>query len=54
MTRDTFDGDTGTGRGYIAKVDELTKNHREGDKENLPGFMPEMPYSDFCPVKFFF
>ena len=55
MTRDTFvvkiDGDTG--RRYIAKADEFTKNHREGDKENLSGFMPEMPDSDYCPVKSF-
>ena len=40
---------------YVQKiVDELTKNHRENDKENCgDGFMPEMPGNPLCPVKSF-
>ncbi|CAG2208062.1 unnamed protein product [Mytilus edulis] len=30
--------------------DELTKNHRESDKELVSGVMPESPGSVYCPV----
>jgi hypothetical protein len=42
-----------TGRRYVMKkVDELTKNRREMDRENISGHMPEdreMP--EYCPVR---
>ena len=31
-------------------IDELTKNHREDDKEKTSAIMPENPGSEFCPV----
>ena len=44
-----------TGRGYVMKkVDELTKNRWEMDRENISGHMPEdreMP--EYCPVRNF-
>ena len=44
-----------TGRRYVMKkVDELTKNRREMDRENISGHMPEdreMP--EYCPVRNF-
>ena len=44
-----------TGRRYVMKkVDELTKNRRELDRENISGHMPEdreMP--EYCPVRNF-
>ena len=44
-----------TGRRYVMKkVDELTKNRREMDSENISGHMPEdreMP--EYCPVRNF-
>ena len=54
MTKDTFVIRiySVTGRRYVMKkVDELTKNRREMDKENISGHMPEdreMP--EYCPV----
>ena len=46
--------DAKTGREYVSKaVDELTKNHREGDKESSSGYMPENPEDPLCPVKSF-
>lgn len=39
---------------YVKKVkDELTKNHKDLDKEIITGFMPEIPGNDLCPVKSF-
>jgi hypothetical protein len=38
----------------MKKVDELTKNRREMDRENISGHMPEdreMP--EYCPVRNF-
>jgi hypothetical protein len=44
-----------TGRRYVMKkVDELTNNRREMDRENISGHMPEdreMP--EYCPVRNF-
>ena len=53
MTKDSFvlEVDADTGNKYIAKKNKYTKNHREKDHENLPGFMPEMPDSESCPVQ---
>ena len=54
MTKDTFVIRiySVTGRRYVMKkVDELTKNRREMDRENISGHMPEdreMP--EYCPV----
>ncbi|XP_056011254.1 uncharacterized protein LOC125681899 [Ostrea edulis] len=31
-------------------MDEMTKNHRENDKENIPPIIPEIPDSAYCPV----
>ena len=53
MTVDTFcvETDSDTGRRYVSKkVDELAKNHREADKDNIEGFMPENPGNNICPV----
>jgi hypothetical protein len=53
MTVDTFcvETDSDTGRRYVSKkVDELTKNHREADKENIGGFMPEIAENNICPA----
>ena len=42
------------GQSNVCKTsDELTKNHRENDRENLSGLMSEIPDSDLCPVKSF-
>lgn len=39
---------------YVMKTtDELMKNHRENDKENYSGVMPESPGSPYCPVASF-
>jgi hypothetical protein len=46
MTKDTFVIRiySVTGRRYVMKkVDELTKNRREMDRENISGHMPEDP-----------
>ena len=57
MTKDTFVIRiySVTGRRYVMKkVDELTKNRREMDRENISGHMPEdreMP--EYCPVRNF-
>ncbi|XP_066931350.1 uncharacterized protein [Clytia hemisphaerica] len=55
MNKDTFVVQTGAdGTRYVCQaVDELTKNHRENDKEATSGFMPEIPNSNLCPVKSF-
>ena len=55
MTKSTFDIKTDSdGHEYVFKVlDELTKNHRESDKENCSEFMPEIPGSELCPVSSF-
>ena len=54
MTKYTFKVlfDQESGLKYVSKaVDELTKNHRENDKENGgDGYMPEMPGNPLCPV----
>ncbi|XP_064611757.1 uncharacterized protein LOC135475751 [Liolophura sinensis] len=43
-----------TGLKYVHKaVDELTKNHRACDKDNVSGFMPEEPDSLMCRVPLF-
>ncbi|XP_069105383.1 uncharacterized protein [Argopecten irradians] len=34
-------------------IDELSKNHRENDKEITSGLMPESPGSLYCPVASF-
>ena len=57
MTKDTFVIRiySVTGRRYVMKkVDELTKNRREMDRENISGHMPEdreMP--EYCPIRNF-
>lgn len=39
---------------YVKKVkDEITKNHKDVDKEIITGFMPEIPGNSLCPVKSF-
>ncbi|XP_071135474.1 uncharacterized protein KIAA1958-like [Mytilus edulis] len=53
MTKCTFTikTDIKTGLKYVTKAkDELTKNHRESDKELVSGVMPESPGSVYCPV----
>lgn len=55
MTKTTFivRSYADTGRKYVAKQsDEMSKNHRESDRENISGHMPEDPTSpELCPVK---
>ncbi|KAK7094075.1 hypothetical protein V1264_007745 [Littorina saxatilis] len=53
MTKDTFEVklDANTGRQYLYKKDELTKNHRD-DSEGYTGFMPATGTHD-CPVSTF-
>ena len=56
MSKNTFvlKVDSNTGKQYVYKaIDELTKNHREGDKESSSGYMPENPCDPLCPVKSF-
>ena len=46
MTRDTFvvKRDPKSGQKVMTKkLDEMTKNHRENDKENITPIMPEIP-----------
>jgi hypothetical protein len=46
MTKSTFalETDLKTGLKFVTKsMDEMTKNHRENDKENVSGIMPESP-----------
>jgi len=46
MTKNTFEAriNSTTGEKYITKKqDEMTKNHRGNDKENISGLMPESP-----------
>ncbi|KAL5022064.1 hypothetical protein ScPMuIL_001219 [Solemya velum] len=45
--------DESTGLKYVEKKDELSKNHREDDKENKSGVMPECPGYNTCPVTSF-
>ncbi|XP_062591867.1 uncharacterized protein LOC134253355 [Saccostrea cucullata] len=43
-----------TGLRFVTKgLDELTKNPRESDKENISPIMPETPGSPYCPVRSF-
>jgi hypothetical protein len=38
----------------MQNVDKLTKTHREMDKENVSGHMPEdSEMSEYCPVRNF-
>ncbi|CAC5399003.1 unnamed protein product [Mytilus coruscus] len=56
MTKDTFivKIDPKTKTKYVTKeMDELTKNHRFNDKENVTAIMPEQPDSPSCPVAAF-
>ena len=55
MTKETFclQKDPNTGLKFVSKKDELTKNHRETDKENVGGYMPEIPGNLMCPVSSF-
>ncbi|CAG2214467.1 unnamed protein product [Mytilus edulis] len=56
MTKDTFivKTDPKTKTKYVTKeIDELTKNHRFNDKENVTAIMPEQPDSPSCPVAAF-
>ncbi|VDI46488.1 Hypothetical predicted protein [Mytilus galloprovincialis] len=47
----TIKTDIKTGLKYVTKSkDELTKNHRQSDKELVSGVMPESPGSVYCPV----
>ena len=54
MTVDTFcvKTDPNTGLKYVSKrIDELSKNHRESDKENNSGgYMPQIIGDEKCPV----
>lgn len=46
MTKDTFiiRKDPKTGLRYVTKgLEEMTKNHREHDKENIASLMPQTP-----------
>jgi hypothetical protein len=55
-TKDTFvvKVDPKTNTKYVTKqIDELTKNHRFDDKENVTAIMPEIPNSPLCPVTSF-
>ena len=46
--------DDGNGSRYVCRlIDEMTKNHRENDKEESSGMMPEMPGNALCPVASF-
>ena len=53
MTKDSFlvKTDATSGRKYVMKTDELTKNHRS-DTESFSGFMPETG-TPACPVSSF-
>ncbi|CAC5407418.1 KCTD1_15 [Mytilus coruscus] len=56
MTKDTFivKTDPKTKTKYVTKeMDEVTKNHRFNDKENVTAIMPEQPDSPSCPVAAF-
>ncbi|CAC5403754.1 KCTD1_15 [Mytilus coruscus] len=56
VTKDTFivKTDPKTKTKYVTKeMDELTKNHRFNDKENVTAIMPEQPDSPSCPVAAF-
>lgn len=56
MSKDTFvvKLDEATGSRYVVKKnDELSKNHRESDKDFFSGFMPQSPESEHCPVSSF-
>lgn len=56
MTKNTFvlRRDPDTNKEFIRKYeDEMSKNHRAGDKESSSGIMPENPDSPLCPVKSF-
>ena len=56
MTKDTFEVriDADTGVKYVVKSqDELTKNHRENDREQFSGYMPESRDNPKCPVSSF-
>ena len=33
--------------------DESSRNHRKTDKENIGGYMPEIPGNLMCPIFFF-
>ena len=54
MTKQSFviNKDPDTGRQFITKRDELTKNHRWNDAEAYGGFMPET-FTPDCPVASF-
>jgi hypothetical protein len=53
MTKTTFEVvETAHGR-CVVKKDGLTKNHREKDRENAGGVMPESPNNPNCPVRSF-
>ena len=61
MTTATFELkiDPDSGISYVKKViDEMTKNHRETDRELVTGFMPQLRNADgtiakMCPVRSF-
>lgn len=55
MNKNTFVVRTdANGVRYICQgIDELTKNHRENDKEAMSGFMPEITNNSLCPVQSF-
>ncbi|XP_021339929.1 uncharacterized protein LOC110441157 [Mizuhopecten yessoensis] len=53
MKKDTFSvkTDPKTGLKFVTKqIDEMMKNHRANDKENVSGIMPASQGSEFCPV----
>ncbi|XP_048771872.2 uncharacterized protein LOC125677743 [Ostrea edulis] len=53
MTKQTFvvKRDPKSGQKFVTKcMDEMTKNHRENDKENITPIMPEITDSAYCPV----
>jgi hypothetical protein len=54
MTKSTFEIKTDPKTGFVTKaMEELTKNHRENDKEKTSGIIPESPGSEYCPVQSF-
>ena len=55
MTKTTFIVKTDVnGLPYVVQeIDELTKNHRQNDREATSGFMPEIPGSSRCPMSSF-
>ncbi|XP_063443130.1 uncharacterized protein LOC134723448 [Mytilus trossulus] len=56
MTKTTFgvETDPATGLKVVRKMeDEMTKNHRETDKEESSGVMPEVKDLPYCPVSSF-